>query len=134
MAGGREMKVELNKVYRDEYGEQWKIIAKHRDGIRYIGVPSTLIDVSFFTEAGGNCYNQLTELVGDDFKKEAIFTEFNADILSSSWDRESRKEIITLSINPLNFLDICGSVTKYLSKIHFNRLKNLNVRIYEDIK
>jgi len=119
------MKLELNKVYKDREGNQWKTVLYKENYAR----PFTAVNKAQDCDA---CYREnglwtvneserdLVELIGDDFKKEPFKIEFNGRILSSESDRTVGQETICIAANRKPFFDfeISRAVYKFGENVH----------------
>lgn len=132
------MKVELNKVYKDGRGRQWKvfcIVNPITVGTRRIYATNetqTKINRCCVDGANDHCYSStedLVELVGNDFKREPIKITFSASIDSCSSDREKGVEVVTLSTHKHTTRDF--EVWEALNKMGFGS-QNCRVTIEEE--
>lgn len=113
------MKLELNKVYIDREGNQWKVILYKKEHLHpFTAINKAQDHASSYKENGTyRCVESacdLIGLVGDDFKKEPIKIEFEGSILWSDANRDTGRETITLS--PHKRVGFSFEITKALNK------------------
>ncbi len=111
------MKLELNKVYKDREGNQWKTVL-YKEGFSspFLAVNKKQNESRTYMLDGyraNNLEHTLIELVGDEFKKEPFKIEFEGSILcsDSTWNRE------TITIAAHKKPDFDFEITKALHKI-----------------
>jgi hypothetical protein len=116
------MKLELNKVYKDREGNQWKTVL-YKEGFSspFMAVNKNQNESRTYTLDGyctNNLEHQLVEVIGDDFKEEPFKIEFEGSILysESTWNQET----ITVAAHKkadFNF-EIAKSLHKFGIKPH----------------
>jgi len=79
------MKLELNKVYRDRAGQEWRIICKFESG-NVLAINPQQNQVNNVNEDGcylltQECERDLIELVGDDFTDNLRYFELNGILI-----------------------------------------------------
>jgi hypothetical protein len=117
------MKLELNKVYKDKEGNQWKTVLYKEGYARPFTAVNKAQDCDACYRENGLCTvneseRDLIELVGDDFKEEPMRIEFEGSVLysGSTWNQET---IIVAAHKKADFnFETAKSLQKLWSGVH----------------